>query len=226
MEILLLAHNRLAYTKACVEALRQNTKWGLVSAVVIYDDDSTDGTREYLESVRFPVPTILKRVSMGSPVRVMNDFIAERYPDLFCKIDSDVIVPPGWLGDCLGVLNRYPHIDLMGIEAMRPVKPAPAARDIDEAGFIGGIGFMRGRAFQYSLPRPGGRFGFTAWQESGNTKAKKGWINPALPVFLLDRLPLEPWASLSREYVAKGWQRAWDPYDPAKDASKWEWWTR
>ena len=43
-----------------------------------------------------------------------------------------------------------------------------------------------------------------------------------LKVFLLDRLPGEPWASLSRKYIAKGWQRAWSGYDPATTNNRME----
>jgi hypothetical protein len=228
MEIFFLAHNRREMTEASLEALRHNTDWKLVEALVLYDDRSTDGAAELLARMAplFPCPTRVKHVDMGGPVAAMNDYITERCPELFAKIDNDVVVPRGWLRDCLAVMDRYPWVDLLGIEAMRPVKASPCPRNVEEAGFIGGIGLMRGRAFQYSLPRPGGRFGFTAWQESGNTKARKGWLNPALPVFLLDRLPFEPWVSLSREYVAKGWQREWPKYDPVQDAAKWEWWAK
>ena len=63
--------------------------------------------------------------------------------------------------------------------------------------------------------------GFTEWQLENATV--KGWIVPPLNVILLHRIPVEPWVSLSRSYIAKGWQRAWSSYDPAHPF--WEWWT-
>lgn len=225
-EIFYLAHNRRAFTEATLAALFENTQWGEVSALVLYDDGSTDGATDVLHQVsrRSPVPAFVKEVKLGGPVACMNDFITTRRPALFAKIDSDTMVPPGWLGDCLSVMERHPWLDLLGIEAMRAVEPAPVSRQIIEAEYIGGIGLMRGRAFQYSLPRPDGRMGFTAWQSQHPT-ARKGWLNPALPVFLLDRMPLEPWASLSREYVANGWQRPWEAYTQAM-SKQWEWFTK
>jgi hypothetical protein len=229
VEIFFLAHNRRAFTEAALGALFANTPWSDVSALVLYDDGSTDGADEALDGFarRSPVPALVKRVHLGGPVACMNDYITTRRPDMFAKIDSDTMVPPGWLGDCLSVMERHPWLDLLGIEAMvnaqRPVEPAPVSRRVDEAAHIGGIGLMRGRAFQYSLPRPDGRFGFTAWQEHYNVRC--GWLNPALPVFLLDRMPMEPWAGLSREYVAKGWQRPWQAYLPNQQ-QMWEWFTK
>jgi GT2 family glycosyltransferase len=226
MEIFFLSHNRREFTEATIKALLANTDWGRVSSVSLYDDNSTDGTAELVEHLarRFPSPATVKHVNLGGPVACMNDYVTTRKPEMFCKIDSDTMVPPGWLGDCLSVMERHPWLDILGIEAMRPAAVAPYSRDIDEVAHIGGIGLMRGRVFQYSLPRPDGRFGFTAWQEQHPT-ARKAWLRPALPVFLLDRLPMEPWASLSREYVAKGWQRHWPPYGE-KDSHLWEWWTK
>lgn len=230
MEILYLAHNRRAFTEVSLAALLANTSWNRVSGIVLYDDNSTDGTAEVLERFvdRFPVvPRLVERVNFSSPVAVMNHYISTRHADLFCKIDSDTMVPPGWLDDCLDVMSRHPWLDLLGIEAWRSVEVSPRpGRMVDVAAHIGGIGLMRGRAFEYSLPRPDGRFGFTAWQQNAvkdkGEPIRAGWLNPALPVALLDRLPIEPWASLSREYVANGWQRHWPPYS-LEQSNLWEW---
>lgn len=228
MEILYLSHNRRAFTETTLEALRANTEWAKVSSIVLYDDGSTDGTADLIDQFapRFPVSSrVVKHTGgLGGPVACMNDYITTRRPELFAKIDSDTMVPRGWLGDCLDVMDRHPWLDLLGIEPFHPVAPGPKpGRMVVEAAHIGGIGLMRGRAFDHSLPRPDGRFGFTSWQQKLNVR--NGWLNPALPVFLLDRMPVEPWASLSREYVANGWQREWPAYTP--DMSKqWEWFTK
>jgi hypothetical protein len=88
---------------------------------------------------------------------------------------------------------------------------------------IGGIGLMRTRAFLENAPlKPHSIYGgFTEWQLQ-HPHVTKGWMVPPLEVFLLDRLPMEPWASLSRRYEAKGWQRPWSKYP--KDSTLWKWW--
>jgi len=225
MDILYLAKNRIEFTKASLDALIENTNWAQVTSVSLYDDGSIDGTYQCLRDNqhRFPVHSELIQALHGSPVAVMNDFIVKRRPDLFAKIDNDVVLPPQWLDEAMKVVNLYAELDLLGIEAMYKIEPDNnVVRGYEPASYIGGIGIMRGRAFQASLPRPDGRFGFTAWQDS-HAHIKKGWLSPSLPVILLDRLPFQPWASLSGAYVAKGWQRPWQPYDATR-AALWEWW--
>jgi hypothetical protein len=144
-------------------------------------------------------------------------------PTVFAKIDSDTMVPYGWLDETTRLMHLYPTVDFVGIEPHHPVLEGPRKRALDPCRHIGGIGVMRTRAFEKHLPRPNGRFGFTEFQtESSNIT--KAWINPSLPVFLLDHLPLEPWMSLSQKYVENGWQR--DPgwlYKAEYSSHIWAW---
>jgi hypothetical protein len=222
IDLIYLAHNRLEFTKASLHAVLANTDWSRVGKFLVYDDSSRDGTREYLEQVSGLGPSLILG-EFGSPVNVMRDYLANhRQHSIFAKIDSDTMVPPGWLDECLGVMEREPDLDLLGIEAFNPVMAGPVERSYTQARFIGGIGLMRARAFE-SLPEPNGRyFGFTEWQER-NPQVKKGWIAPSLPVFLLDRLPMEPWRSLSKKYVEEFGQRDWGPYD-VNNSDLWVWW--
>ena len=224
IDILFLAYNRQEFTAAALKALWKNTCWKAVQRTWLYDDGSTDGTLELLRSYESPTTTVVQ-TELRSPVAITNDFLTQRDPaPVFAKIDNDTMVCPGWLEQCLDVMDRYPEIDLLGIEPMYPCEGLDRVepRGIELADTIGGIGLMRTRAFT-SLPVPDGRMGFTGWQ-SRNSQVKKAWINPALPVFLLNRLPIEPWATLSATYVQKGWQRAWPgPYRPGRE-KLWSWW--
>jgi glycosyltransferase involved in cell wall biosynthesis len=222
IDIIFPTHNRLEFTKESLAALIANTDWKHVRRMVIYDDASVDGTREWLATAEIPKVKVIHG-EFGGPVAVMNHYlISGEAADVFAKIDNDTVVPPGWLTECLTVMRENPEVDLLGIEAFRPVVAGQAKRNPDDAKFIGGIGLMRARAF-ITLPRPGGRFGFTAWQERAPW-VKKAWLNPALPVFLLDRLPMDPWRKLSKGYIAQGWQREWPVY-PHSAAPLWKWWT-
>ena len=80
---------------------------------------------------------------------------------------------------------------------------------------------MRTSAFQ-SFPDAQGRWGFTGWQDS-HDEIKKGWIDPSIPFFLLDKIPFDPWRKLSLEYISQEWQRPWDLYDQSQ-SKQWEWW--
>lgn len=221
IDLLYLAYNRLAFTKETVKAMIANTDWTQVSRLLVYDDGSKDGTREFLRDVKFPVATSLVFRKFGGPVAIMNDYLSRKPADVFAKIDNDVVLPPGWLPECLNVLGAHKELDLLGIEAFFAVQDGTVKRKYTPAKHIGGIGLMRRRCF-ITLPKPNGRFGFTAWQ-TANKGVIKGWLNPSLPVILLDRMPMEPWISLSSEYRAKGWQRSRPPYNDA-ERTVWEWW--
>jgi glycosyltransferase involved in cell wall biosynthesis len=221
IDILYLAFNRLEFTRQSMTAMTANTDWEEVRKLVIYDDGSTDGTREYLESLEYPCEFEIRRSRLGSPVAIMNDYLRRSPANLFAKVDSDTMLPSGWLKECLKVMDRRPRLDLLGIESFNDVSPGETQRDFRPSQFIGGIGLMRHRCFG-TLPKPNGRFGFTQWQRS-SPGVVKGWIDPSLPVFLLDKLNLEPWRSLSREYISKGWQRPWPQYNDS-ESLLWEWW--
>lgn len=226
IELLLVTHNRKEFTQEVWAALIANTNWSRVSRFVIYDDHSVDGTKQWLQVAmgNRPIPNsylYIPGLPLKSPVAAMKRFIPSCSTEYFCKIDSDTIVPPGWLDECLAILEQNPHVDLLGIEPMYPVAAGPCFRAAEPARYIGGIGFMRKAVFSKGVLTPKGRFGFTEWQDE-HVEIQKAWIVPALPVFLLDRLPIEPYVSLSKRYEAEGWQRPWGKY--RENDTTWAWW--
>lgn len=235
VDVLYLSWNRLGFTEVSFRLLIENTNWDLVDRLVIYDDESDDGTYEFLDEMLRPQTTIEKtelvRLKLGSPVRVMNRYLERTEADWFAKIDNDIAVPPGWLEELLGVVERNPEIELLGMEAGRTGYPGSAGgegstwegpRGFVDGSHIGGVGLMRVEAFK---TRPAisarGRFGFTQWQD--HYRLVRGWICPDLMVPQLDRVPIEPYASLSAEYDALGWQRPWPVMDARWCAPYYDW---
>ncbi len=249
VDILFLSKNREEFTIASMEALWKNTNWDLVNSAWFYHDGPLDSERwESLLSgkegfIPKPWPWALYSAnyifsSFGSPVAITNHFL-DHSPylpkgpaDIFVKVDNDLILCPGWLEMGLKVMADWPNVDLLGIEPHTSVLPTlyqfPGLHAITATptDHIGGIGFFRRRAFAgRTRPQPNGRYGFTEWQWA-NPDIVKAWINPPMPVFLLDHLPREPWRTLSREYEAKGWQRRqWGEYEE-RSYKLWEWWVK
>ena len=215
LDLLFLVHNRKEFTRKAFGQLLYATDWTLVDRLIIYDDDSTDGVSEEIEHLA-PVGAEIRRGLFGGPVAVMKHYLENEPAEMFAKIDSDSVVPDRWLNDCLCVMGDCPELDLLGIEAVHEIgKPV----SYKQADYIGGIGLMRSRCFT-SMPEPNGRFGFTSWQDK-NPDVRKGWLFPSLPVVLLDRVPVDPWKSLSESYECNGWQRPWPKYAP--DDPRWTW---
>jgi predicted glycoside hydrolase/deacetylase ChbG (UPF0249 family) len=219
VDLLYLASNRREFTVESATTLRQNTDWSRVrSAHFYHDGPSEDGTLEALRGLGLPV----MEVKFGSPVAVMNDYLSRGdCASWMAKIDNDTMVPPNWLPECLDVLKAHPFVDLLGIEAIN--SPGKPPREAVRCSHIGGIGLMRTSAFT-ELPEPNGRSGFGDWQIK-HPEVTRAWIKPALPVFLLDRLPFQPWKSLSARYEEKGWQRPWRRYT-LEDQPLWGWWNQ
>lgn len=225
LDILYTARNRLGFVKASFQLLLRNTNWEHVDKVVVYDDDSVDGTKQWLERKipdvnrleRYP-PIELLHTKLYSPPALMNHYIRHTASDLFAKIDSDVALPEGWLDAMLGVMERNPELELLGMEAGQTFL---AGRDgipwdgvylCEPCTHIGGVGLMKTERFRHLPPiTENGFFGWTEHQDL--YRWMRGWIKPDLLVPQLDRIPNEPWYSLTMEYRKKKWNREWPLYE-------------
>lgn len=235
IDVLYVAFNRLEMTRESFGSLVRNTDWSHVSALLIADDGSTDGTLEWLiqAAANLPVPVLLFENCKG-PVGAINGYLDDpgMSAETFLKIDNDFVVSPGYLDVALRLHYLNPDIDLIGFEPMKG-HPQPYSPELErtwvlhEARHIGGKGLIRRRAFERSGCRPWphgehGYQGFTQWQTK-HRNVPKAWISPDLCCFGLDQLPFEPWRSLTTRYVEEGWQRRWGEYDEL-DTTYWQWW--
>lgn len=227
VDLLYLACNRLEFTQETFAALVANTDWEYIHELFVYDDGSTDGTREWLEQAlpQVPARARLVKTNFGSPVTAMVHFIESATAPMLAKTDNDAMLPPAWLRQSLEVFDRHPELDLLGIEAMYPHSAdLTLPRTYTSAIFISGLGLYKRAAFAASRPAAYEKwFGLEEWQMAQETRLTRGWITPALPVFLLDRFPLPPWTTYSDSYVQRGWQRSWPKYDPSSTLWHWRW---
>jgi hypothetical protein len=227
IDVVFLAFNRLEFTEFSFTKMVKNTNWSQVTNLVIYDDGSKDGTKEWLveraQSMKAKIPTVIHHTRFGSPVAVMNHWLDNHDSDSFAKIDNDIVVPDKWLPEMLRLTHLNPSLQILGMQPNigPPVPGRTAERVAEECRWIGGVGIIRRSAFLCCRPSPRGRFGWTEWQTYHPT-ISRAWIRPDLTIFELDRVPLEPWKSLSKKYVEKGWQREWGPY-PDDMSAYWDW---
>lgn len=225
VDLMYLAYNRFEFTQETFTTLLSNTDWQYVRELFVYDDGSQDGTREWLHANAREAPTSVRLVNtrFGSPVKAMSHFIESAGAPLLAKTDNDAMLPPSWLRQSLEVMDRHPELTMLGIEAMYPHVDDPALeRSYTPAQFISGLGLYKREAFRRSRPSAYQKwFGLEEWQMARANQFKYGWITPAIPVFLLDRVPFDPWKSFSDEYIRRGWQRSWPKYDPA--STLWQW---
>ncbi|HUN41655.1 MAG TPA: glycosyltransferase [Acetobacteraceae bacterium] len=226
VDLLFLTRNRLAFTMEAFSALVANTDWALVRTLYLWDDGSTDGTLEWMreQQHRVPAQTELVTTRLGSPVTAMVEWIRRARAPILAKIDNDTMVPMGWLRESLAVMDRHPELHFLGIEALYPAIEGSVERSYAPADWISGLGLYRRRAFERSLPTVYDKyFGLEEWQARQGPALVRGWMNPALPLFLLDRMPFDPWLSLSEHYITTGDQRPWQRYEPTCTLWNWRW---
>jgi hypothetical protein len=252
VDILFLAHKRPEFTRASLRALLASLDYKrlTVTGTRIRLSIFTDGDQPPA-NIEGPFCDINR---YGGPVACMNAYLdscnkidaklrssPEATPDFIAKVDNDTIVPPGWLPACVDIMRRYPNIDLLGIEPWtpdrklfprwsEPLMPVPDNHwkfQPRVVSHVGGIGLFRRSAFErFGRPVPNsqdGRYGFTEWMWQ-HPRMVKAFIDPPLPVFLLDHLFLEPWQHLSQRYEREGIQRNVEWLYGVELRVLWDWW--
>jgi glycosyltransferase involved in cell wall biosynthesis len=229
VDILYLAKGRLEFTKHTLGMLVKNTNWELVNKLVVYDDGSSKPDRTWLHraTTKLKMKNEFRTTDFGSPVAVMLDFLDRHEADVFAKIDNDIVLPPGWLEAMTSVMDAEPVLDLLGMEAGMSGRPDDDWDGVygvnRDCSHIGGVGLMRTRAFRRaSRPVPNGRYGFTEYQHK--FYPPRAWIKPDLKMCELDKLPFDPWMSLSERYIEDGVQRRWGKQPADMFDHYWSWW--
>lgn len=232
--MLFLTWNRKEFTEVALDCLVRNTNWAMVRRLVIYDDGSEPEqlgaiSRLIPSPADVRVPVDVRHTRRLGPPGVMLDYLRYDPADVFVKIDNDIAVPGMWLEDLTSAWSLT--IDLLGMEVGMPsgihsgMGLEHGERLFVPARHIGGVGMMRTQAFRDArVPmRPDGRYGFTEWQHTN--RPIRGWVFPEINAPCLDRLPIEPFVSLSEEYERRKWQRSWWKYPLAADRY-WDWLTK
>lgn len=106
--ILMITWDRLEYTKQAIEALLKNTK---SFKLFIFDNNSTDGTIDYLKSLeddRIEIYYSDKNTGLVPPINhFLKKFPNHRY---IAKVDNDTVVSKDWLRKLKEVMDEYPFL--------------------------------------------------------------------------------------------------------------------
>jgi len=108
--IVIVTFNQLPQTRVCVDSLRHVTDEPY--ELIFVDNASTDGTPQYLESLR-DATVIRNAENRGFPAAV-NQGIAAARGDQILLLNNDTVVTTGWLRRMLDALYAENHIGLVG----------------------------------------------------------------------------------------------------------------
>ncbi len=116
-------YNRIEYSKRAFASIVNRP--GLPVAVTMWDNGSTDATREWMESI--PLDTVVRKVHAGRNYGLavaMNDFFImnARYP-FVVKVDNDTVLPANWLRDLMDVMTDSSREAMLGAVSGTCLRP-------------------------------------------------------------------------------------------------------
>jgi GT2 family glycosyltransferase len=103
----------LPLTRACLDSLRETVNLSEHEVIVI-DDRSTDGTREYLVELPEPPFRFIRNETRRSYAASNNTAAAVATGEFLCLLNNDLILTPGWLAPMLRAFDQFPKAGIVG----------------------------------------------------------------------------------------------------------------
>jgi GT2 family glycosyltransferase len=150
VSILISLHSPLDVTRECLASLERNTA-GVRYEVILADDGSTDGTRDFLRTLPKSRYRLLLNEQPRGSSRNHNAAARLASAPVLCLLHSDTVLMPHWLRPMLRVLRRTVDAGCVGNVHREPF-----------SGLIDHIGLVFGPD---GLPVPAGRNDFAAPRE-------------------------------------------------------------
>lgn len=112
VSVVVVTYGGLPLTRRCLESLLAGETWPRFEVLVV-DNASPDGTREYLRSLDDPrLRIFLQEKNLGFP-KANNVALAEARGEIVVLLNNDTVVPPGMIGRLVQPLQRDPRIGLV-----------------------------------------------------------------------------------------------------------------
>ena len=113
VSIIISVFEQLEYTQKCLEKLEGTLDGVITYEVIIIDDASKDGTKEFLLSLKSPYRIFLNSTNKGFAQN--NNFAAkEAKGEFLCFLNNDVFVSGNWLLPMIDVFKTKENVGMVG----------------------------------------------------------------------------------------------------------------
>lgn len=118
--LVMCLYNQLPLTRACLDSLRGTTE---PFRLVVIDNGSTDGTREFFRRVGAPAPfRVVESDSNDSVIASLNRAWRAVETEYLCLLHNDTeMLEPAWLARLLGALHE-PGVGMAGLYGVKRVR--------------------------------------------------------------------------------------------------------
>lgn len=123
--------NRLDLAQPCVASLRASIPAGLAYEIVLVDDGSTDGTREWLGTLGAPPFRVILHERNRGYAAAVNHAARVAQGRYLGLLNSDLLFRPGWLEPVLAPFTRRRDVGIVGNLQYRV-----ATGELDHAGLV------------------------------------------------------------------------------------------
>lgn len=188
---LFITYDRLQYTKEALRHLLNSD----VSKIFIWDNGSTDGTKEYLVRLSHPKILYLHLNPKNEGIRIPMNWFIQLTPEYeyVAKVDNDTVIPPDF---CARMIKHMSQVDM--VQAKHHIiedtisggwdnfiKLFKKAGDLYLSHFIGGSGILVKRKVLSDLPHTDWLlYSWRTWQAQ-NPKITKAFASD-VEIVLLD----------------------------------------
>lgn len=130
VSVVLATYNRLDTLKEVLQALFKQDFPKDQYEILVSDDGSSDGTREYLQEIaeEAPVEFRYRLGDHGGPAQARNWGIQKAQGEIVTFTDDDCIAPPDWLSSIMDAFNRYPQV--VGVSGYMEADPETLENNI------------------------------------------------------------------------------------------------
>lgn len=123
--------NRLDLTQPCLASLRSSLPAGLEHEIILVDDGSTDGTRDWLRTLTTPPHVLILNTNNRGYAHANNRGAEAARGRFLALINSDLEFRRGWLEPMLAAFARFRDTGIVG-----NLQHRAATGDLDHAGLV------------------------------------------------------------------------------------------